>query len=352
MQIDFLIVGQGISGTFLSYYLQKEGKSFLVIDNNDSNTPSKIAAGIINPVTGRRMVTVWMADEILPFAREAYKEIGNELGITAISQKNIIDFFPNVQHHQVFVERIEEGDPYLHSYPEQNQFNRFFNFNLGCGEIRNVYSTHLENLLPAWRQQLRINEQLLEETFHEDDLHRHDSGIAYKNIEAGKIIFCDGLSSFQHSFFKQLPFAPNKGESMIVEIPGLPDTHIYKKGFILSPLATEGLFWFGSNYHWDFENAYPTKEFYTQAENHLKAWLKIPFKILDHKAGLRPATLERRPFIGMHPHFLNVGILNGMGTKGCSLAPFFAKQLSDHLLHDKPVTPEADINRFQKILLR
>jgi glycine/D-amino acid oxidase-like deaminating enzyme len=62
MHVDYLIIGQGVSGTFLSYYLQKEKKSFLVIDNNDNNTPSKIAAGIINPVTGRRMVTVWMAD--------------------------------------------------------------------------------------------------------------------------------------------------------------------------------------------------------------------------------------------------------------------------------------------------
>ena len=72
MQIDYLIIGQGISGTFLSYYLQRENKSFLVIDNNFKSAPSRIAAGIINPVTGRRMVTVWMADEVLPFDKNAY----------------------------------------------------------------------------------------------------------------------------------------------------------------------------------------------------------------------------------------------------------------------------------------
>jgi glycine/D-amino acid oxidase-like deaminating enzyme len=46
MNIDVLIIGQGVSGTFLSYFLEKEGKSFLVIDNNYNNSPSKIAAGI------------------------------------------------------------------------------------------------------------------------------------------------------------------------------------------------------------------------------------------------------------------------------------------------------------------
>lgn len=366
MQIEYLIIGQGISGTWLSYYLQKEKKSFLVIDKANNNSPSAISAGIINPVTGRRMVKVWMAEEILPFTWNAYNEIGHELNLVCISQKNLIDFFPNPHQRQVFMERVvqrtpsgEENDEYLHSYPEQNKFNPFFNYELGCGEIRHCYIAHLENLLPAWRQQLKNKDQLLEEHFEVERLIVHKDSIEYKNITAQKIIFCDGLSSFQNSFFNLLPFAPNKGEMLIVEIPGLPQHHIYKKGFVLAPLQSSprqgggmGTFWFGSNYQWKFDNDHPTKEFYEQAERHLKAWVKSPFSILDHKAALRPATLERRPFVGLHPVHSNIGILNGMGTKGCSLAPFFAKQLADHLLYKDPITPEADVKRFSKILGR
>ena len=121
---------------------------------------------------------------------------------------------------------------------------------------------------------------------------------------------------------------------------------------MLAPMATQDLFWFGSNYQWHFDHADPTKEFYEQAERHLKAWLKSSFKILDHKASLRPATLERRPFVGLHPLHPNIGMLNGMGTKGCSLAPFFAKQLADHLIHNDPIIPEADVKRFSKTLAR
>jgi glycine/D-amino acid oxidase-like deaminating enzyme len=65
MEVEFLIVGQGLCGTWLSWYLQKENKTFLVIDKNEENTPSKISGGIINPVTGRRLVKVWLADEVL-----------------------------------------------------------------------------------------------------------------------------------------------------------------------------------------------------------------------------------------------------------------------------------------------
>ncbi len=84
----------------------------------------------------------------------------------------------------------------------------------------------------------------------------------------------------------------------------------------------------------------------------LKYWLKVPFEIVDHFASVRPANMERRPFVGAHPKFSAVAILNGMGTKGCSLAPFFAKQLSDYLVEGKALYPDADVRRFEKILSR
>ena len=88
------------------------------------------------------------------------------------------------------------------------------------------------------------------------------------------------------------------------------------------------------------------------AEQLLQQWVKVPYKIVEHRASVRPATLERRPFVGLHPLHKNVGILNGMGTKGCSLAPFFARQLSDHLIYRTGIRPDADVARFAKILSR
>ena len=149
-----------------------------------------------------------------------------------------------------------------------------------------------------------------------------------------------------------LPFAPNKGEILLVEIPDLPAHHIYKKGMMLAPLVTPGQWWIGSNYAWEFDNANPTDEFRQTTEQLLKEWLKMPFRIINHRSGIRPATLERRPFVGLHPLHPTIGILNGMGAKGCSLAPFFARQLVYHLLYNKSLNPEADITRFQKILSR
>lgn len=352
MNIDYLIIGQGISGTWLSYYFRKEKKSFILIDNKQENSPSRLAAGIINPVTGRRHVEVWLADQLLPFVLKEYNDIGTELSINAISQKNIIDFFPSAQMRLSFQQRVEENGNFVSLSKEENKFREYFNYDFGFGEIDPVYTVHAEKLLPAWKKVLQENDQLLEEDFEISELNIQKEKISYKTISASKIIFCDGVESAENSFFKNLPFAPNKGEALIVEIPDLPPSHIYKKGMILAPLSDKDTWWLGSNYAWDFDNEDPSEEFREKAETLLKNWIKLPFTIENHVCGIRPATLERRPFVGTHPQFPAVGILNGMGTKGFSLAPFFAKQLTDHLLTGTPVHPEADISRFARILSR
>ena len=351
MDTDFLIIGQGLSGTWLSYYLQKENRSFLVIDNNQPNSASRIAAGLINPVTGRRIVKTWMIDELLAFIIPAYKELGNELGIDAIEQRPLIDFHATPQMKLAFEERLSEKADFLFKSPDQNNYTDLFNYDFGFGEVNPCYVANLKDIIPAWRKSLLTTDQLLEEDFDMNELQQNDSHISYKNIKAEKIIFCDGVSSSASPFFKNLPFALNKGEVVLIEAEHIPAPFIFKKGMMLTHLEKD-IYWVGSNYLWEFEDDRPTGQFRAQTESLLKSWLKIPFKIIDHKASIRPANIERRPFVGLHPFMRNVGILNGMGTKGCSLAPYFAKQLADHILYEKEILPEADIKRFSKILMR
>lgn len=351
MQLDYLIIGQGISGTWLSYYLLKAGKSFLVIDNMLPDASSRIAAGIINPVTGRRIVKTWMIDEVLVFLVPAYEALGKELLISAISQKNIIDFHPTTQMKLAFEERLNEKADFLYKPDDENYFRNIFNYDFGYGIIQPCYIVNLKEIIPAWRKKLQAVNCLLEDNFELADLKETENGIHYKNISACKIIFCDGIASAQNPYFKNLPFAPNKGEALIIESEHISSENIFKKGMAIAPLGNQ-LYWIGSNYHWDFADDKPTEQFRLQTEKLLKNWLRVSFKILDHVASVRPANVERRPFAGFHPLHQNIGILNGMGAKGCSLAPYFAKQLVDHEITGKKIDPLADITRFQKILSR
>ena len=336
----------------LSWFLHREGKSFCIIDEEREQSSSQVAAGIINPVTGRRYAYTWQIDEVMPYALSVYEAMGDALGSKFIFEKSIIDFFPSPQMRNAFIERHLENDTYLHSFPDQNHFNQYFQYDFGCGEVRPAYMVHLQLLLASWRKKLHELKALRTETFDIAALNIHKNEISYGDIRAEKIIFCDGAEGCNNPWFTLLPFAPNKGEAIIIECPGLTRDHIFKKGLMLAPLPVQNLFWVGSNYQWSFPHHEPTKEFYDHTTAVLNGWLKLPYKVLFHKAAVRPATIERRPFVGLHPHQPEIGILNGMGTKGTSLAPFFANQLAQHLVHGLPISPEASIERFSRILSR
>ena len=349
MQTEILIVGQGLCGTWLSYYLQRAGKPFLLMDEYNKSSASRVASGIINPITGRRLVKTWMIDEIMPFATSAYEEVGNIIEKNIITHCPVIDFFSAPDIQIAFEKRFKEKTPYLSTVSDEDSLRKYFNFDFKAGMIDPCYWVDINTLLEHWRNQLKENNILIEEKFNEGELIITKDGIQFRKIHAKEIIYCDGVAAMQSKFFKHLPFAPNKGEALICEIPDLPSTNIYKKGMSIVPWR-ENLFWVGSTHEWKFEHPSPTKIFYDRAVHWLQSFCKLPFKVENHLAAVRPATIERRPFIGFHPLYPNIGIFNGMGTKGVSLAPYFAKEFADYLISGNNITPEADIKRFTRIL--
>ncbi len=349
MNVDYLIIGQGICGTFLSHDLLAAGKSVVVINDNKPFTASKVASGVINPITGRRMVRTWEIEKLMPFAVAAYTKFGEELGASLITQCNILDFHPTPQMVLAFAERIPEEKEYLRIPEDSNQWKEYFNYDFSIGEIDPCWLVDINTLLSKWREQLLQRSILREEVFSWDDCEILKDHVAYKDIRAQKIICCEGVAGFDNPYFYLLPYARNKGQAVIVKIPGLPRDHIYKQGITLVPWK-EDLFWVGSTYEWDFKDLSPSPEFRKKVEEQLRYWIKFPFEVVDHIASERPANMERRPFVGVHPVSEAVGIFNGMGTKGCSLAPYFSKEFTDYLINDRPLTPLVDVKRFSKIL--
>ncbi|WP_298391487.1 FAD-dependent oxidoreductase [Hydrotalea sp.] len=349
MEVDYLIVGQGIAGTMLSYYLLQQGSTVIVIDQYNPFSASQIASGVINPITGRRFVRTWMIETLMPFAAFTYKCLEKELNISILQQAQLLDFHTTPQMHLAFSNRLPNETEYLSIPDDTNQWNSYFNYPFGVGEIHPVWLVNLQRLLQTWRNKLRELQVLIEANFHAHNLQLFSNGIQYEQVSAKAIIFCNGTQAADLPYFQKLPFASNKGEALLLNIPELPRQNIYKKGISLVPWQDD-LWWAGSSYEWSYENTLPTEVFRQKTLQQLQQWLQLPFKIKAHVAAERPATLERRPFAGMHPYYPHIGIFNGLGTKGCSLAPFFAKAFSEHLKNGQPLLPEVSIRRFHKIL--
>jgi flavin-dependent dehydrogenase len=110
MQVDTIIIGQGLCGTMLSWHLMKAGQQVMVIDESKPFSATKVASGVINPVTGRRIVRTWEIELFMPFAVNAYTELGKELGVHLIDQCNILDFHSTPQNKIAFSERLPKGN--------------------------------------------------------------------------------------------------------------------------------------------------------------------------------------------------------------------------------------------------
>lgn len=352
MQTDVLIIGQGIAGSLLYWQLKKAGIDCLVMDTDQPHSATLASAGIINPVTGRRYNSSWNIETFMPFAVQTYEELGEHFQTRYIRPRTVLDFFPSPFSGESFLKHLEEGNTYLHSYPDQNQFNALLHYEFGVGEIRPAWSVHPGLLLADIRRELLQAGRFVADCFEEERLQLLEDGVRYGDIHARKLIFCDGVASASHSYFRLLPFALNKGEALIIHAEGLSTDHIYKKSIMVCPLPQQHHYWVGSLYQREFEDAKPTEAFREQFMAQLKHFFKIPFKLVDHRSGIRPATLERRPFVGFHPVHEQLGIFNGLGTKGISLAPWFAAELAAHLSTGAPVTPEADVRRFTRVLSR
>lgn len=346
--VKYLIVGQGLVGTWMSYQLEQAGISYKIINDETAQSASSVASGVMNPVTGRRIVQTWMIETILPYAVNAYTALQKKLDIHIIKNAPVVLLHPSEQMKESYDYRMQHENVYLIK-EDPTKWMAYFNAPQGVGGIKECYWLDINLMINKWKAFLIANDVYLNANFDMQDVVFHENKITWKNIVAEKIIFCDGVASMHNPFFKQLPFAPNKGEALIIKVPGLPTENIYKNNTTIVPWKDD-LFWVGSNYEWTFDDCKPSAAFKEKMVESLDQLLKLPYEIVDHLVGVRPTNTQRRPFVGIHPTQTQLAICNGMGTKGCSLAPYFTAQLLAHMEQGKAIESEASIERFASIL--
>src|ERR1700712_3025446 len=102
MPAPILIVGQGLAGTMLAWTLEREGVEFEIADRGHAQATSRIGAGIINPITGQRIVKSWRVDEFLPVARTVYRELEQALACPLVTEMRIRRYFRDQRERSIF----------------------------------------------------------------------------------------------------------------------------------------------------------------------------------------------------------------------------------------------------------
>ncbi|MBK8506615.1 MAG: FAD-binding oxidoreductase [Saprospiraceae bacterium] len=350
IKVQYLVVGQGLAGTLVANFLLKRGRSVMIIDKGHDGSSSQIAAGIINPVTGRRFVKSWMFDELIDVALECYGEFEREFNIPIVTARNIIRKLPDQRAHNDWMAKStdEDYDRYILPRPDLAEFKSHLDLKGLWSEVTGSYQIDIPKLIAAFRKKITRAGILRVTNFDIKDCILSKSGITYRDVEAEYLILSEGASLALNDLFAGDIFLnPSKGEILKIKIPGLEPQKMIKRKYFLTPLEKE-LFWFGAKDGWHFSDNTPSTEGLALLTLFAKELITVPFEIVDHLAAIRPTIKDRRPVIGPSLRSSRVFLFNGLGTKGASLGPFWAGELIRHIEEGIPLPEVVDPNRFFK----
>lgn len=347
MKVDFIIVGQGLAGTLLAHELFRQNRSFVVFNDPEQIKSSDLAAGLINPVVFRRMTKSWLVDDAFPQMETSYQQLeellNEQLYFPCRMQKILSEEEVDFWKEKIFANQLEA---YLEVDPNLNFRNLGVSNTFSFGCVNKSGRFDIQKLIFVYAEFLNQQNLIRNEKFDYEKLVLQPGSIIYDNITAEKIIFCEGSAASQNPFFKNLKFKHSKGEVLELKIPVLNLSEIVIGKVFVMPIGND-LYKVGATYSWDELNWETTESARMELLVKLRNISSTPFKVLDQKAGIRPTMHDRKPVIGLLPDHPQIGIFNGLGSKGVLLGPYFAKQFADFLIGNSTyLHPEVNILRY------
>ncbi|MEL6251504.1 MAG: FAD-binding oxidoreductase [Bacteroidota bacterium] len=344
----FLIVGGGLAGSMLAARLCLREQEVVLLDDRDPHAASPIAAGLFNVITGRFGAKSWMADALVPALRNfleipAFQELKDFVHDSLIYRP-----FKTAEEYNKWTARSEE-DAYKDwadflSYP---QYSGYIKNPLGGIMIKQCGWLDIPHFLQKLQQILsdQFKLDIKYRPFEEEKLDLDK--LTYEDLgEFEEVVFCPGYRSRDISLFSELPIIPNKGEVLLLEIPELEIPFVLSKKVYLIPQG-EQKFICGSTYKNQFDNPHPTQEGKEEICFHLEKALKIPYKVLEQRSGIRPTTPNRRPVLGTLPEHSHIHYFGGFGTKGVLLSPYFSEKMANHVCGgEEDFLKEVSIGRY------
>jgi glycine oxidase len=349
LMLDYILVGQGISGTVLGLQLISKGKKIAIFDDGNTKSSSKVAAGIFNPVTGKRKVKTWDADLLFSSLNDFYPALEKELSARFYYPKPVYMLFDSIEEQNSWAGRITDVQykKIIDINIDINVYKSYINDPFGGILAKNSGYVDVQVLLEKAAEKFRKLGVLKVDKFNYDELEHSESDVGYKGIKARKIIFCEGAGLASNPFFSWLPINLVKGELLTIELDDIPDV-IFNKNIFILPLG-EGRCIAGATYEWDDINTEVTESAREELKTKIDQLLRVPYQITDQRAGIRPATQDRRPYLGVHPEYGNVFVFGGLGTKGISIVPYYSGHFLEYLENQKELNKDVNISRHYSL---
>lgn len=349
MPIDFLIIGQGLAGSLLAWELLQRGCRVVVVDNGEENA-SQVAGGVINPVTGMRFVKTEGIDYLLPSAEVYYTALSNFFRQNFYNKKPLLKIFQSEKEALLIQKRLQ--DPQYRAFWQASKNNHNLKgYPAPLGFVLQKQTGFLATqFLLARLKQFFIEKGCYINSIVDYQAIHLSPVLQWQNLNPQRIIFCEGYRAINNPWFAYLPFQPVKGEILTLAQPTrLPDT-IVNNGYWLLPTSTEQ-FRLGATFDRENLDTQPTEAGKQVLLAALQSFANnlTTATVLKHQAGVRPCTLDKQPFIGLHPRYPRLAIFNGFGAKGSLQIPWYSQRFADALLNS--ATIPSSIDRYNERVL-
>jgi len=338
---DVLILGRGIAGAVLAETLRLRGLMVHVFDRKRAGNASMAAAGVVNPVVLRRDVPSWRAAELLPIAEAFYTAMEQRHARSFWHPLELVKLFPTPKEADQWQRAMRDPGtaPFITQKPQPEIETVSVLAPHGHGTVTRSAWLDVPAMLDAQREALLKDAALSEIDITQGDIMCGADRVRIGDRSARWLVRCEG------AFAAVEGLVPVKGEGLTVRIPGLRLTRMVHRGVFLLPTPALGtdVYRVGATFKWDHVWEGPTEEGRTWLLERIARITSLPVEVLDHWSGVRPASRDRRPILGVTgPH---EAVFNGLGSRGVLLAPWCAAHLADHLFSGGTLDPEVELQR-------
>jgi glycine oxidase len=304
------IVGQGLAGTCLAWEFWNYGMEFQLVDRENGGS-SRVAAGLINPVTGKNFEPTPRIGDFLPEALEFYIALEGLLETTFWHPLPILRLAGDDKEWSKMLTKTSRPD--VACWLSNNGAPVDVDAWLGALELSGGGRLDTRAFLDASR-----------EFFRQRGIYQHAD--VSPGEAGGQRIWCDGAAGLLGGRYGTHRCA--KGEILTLRAESWDQTRIrIGAGGWLVPLG-HGLFKSGSTYEWDQLDESPTeagKEKVFTTARRLGGEGNV--EVIAHEAGIRPILRRSEPLIG--PLGNGDWMFNGLGSKGSIFAPGMARRLKE-----------------------
>lgn len=343
---DVVIVGGGVAGCAVAYYLGKAGVKATVIEREGIATQaSGYAAGGLNPIHGVPTPLRPLAIESFRLHLTLWEALQEATGIDCqarlVSMLKLAFDEAELLGMQELLAEFEAAEGFSAGWADAAAV-RALDAGLTAEFVRGLYlygnaaldsflyTTSLARAAERYGATCRIGQvQGLQRTQRRATAVLLDDG----EISCDTVVLATGpwVKASEDWLGCSIPVEPLKGEILRLSLPGPALPHDILGPNVSLYSRADGLVWCGATTEWrgfDKEPSESARQYLLQGATRLLPAM-ADANLVRHTACLRPVTADGLPILGQAPGWDNIYLAGGAGKKGILLSTGIGRSLAD-----------------------